>query len=441
MQTSLGNQTNSSSISVPSINMSDQIDASYQEQDVFFGLNSTVIVFYPPNQPPMGPIRVIFGGSSDVLGQQHDYGVLESLQSNGYPAVGMKLNVSEVLTLVDPRFTEQYIVTEKNYAIGIFYCPGFSPQNFLLSKHIPFQFTVIGTMPATSVVTSSIYRTVNLHSTITIVPSLMTYHQLESSMTAVSTRTAYQTVSTTAGLVNHITATLGCDTQDGDIASRIEPVNSFSGNTTNTTMTHASALSAENNFHYPPHNNRGDLGTIFAGILGTLGVIGLICLAWRYVQKERKRKRKERLLNLAAFGKEISESRASSLYNCKIAAAKKAYQSANMMDSGTQTDEILDGDYFLNSKTRDEPTPKNWPPLPYNYPTSSAGQISIVYRSPVCEKETVRYSPSYQHPTFLPSSPPPLPIPARTTKRMTRWESFESPDALGIKIYDLKGFM
>src|ERR1700759_1843165 len=124
--------------------MVEQINPSYQQQDIFFGLNSTVIIFYSPNSPPTGPIKVTFESALGVPNKPQDYGVQETLQSPGFPAIGTNLNISDALSLVDSKFTGSSFVVNDNYAIGIFYPSGLIPNDFLLSKNSTFSSTING---------------------------------------------------------------------------------------------------------------------------------------------------------------------------------------------------------------------------------------------------------------------------------------------------------
>jgi hypothetical protein len=433
---SFGNLTDSSPIFAYIANMFGQINNSFREQDIFYGLNSTVILFYRPNQTPKGPIQVIFDNGSG----SHRNIVQESLQLNGFPAVGTNLNVFDTISLIDPRFTEQTILIEEDYAIGIFYLPGFTPPDFLLSKNNLAASTTVRTISPTVAAISKSSEVVTFRSTVPLFAAPTTSQHSGSSMTKTPTAIASQSITATLGLASHTPAILGLGTQDGTTGSGFEGANNQPNHTPDSVVMADGVLNGASSFHYPPHNNGGDLGTIYAGILGSFSVIGFAYLAWRYYRKHLDKKQMERATNMAVYGKEVSDSRTGSLYRYKIDAAKKAYQAAIMMDSGTQTDEIHDPHCLLKSQNGDGQTPNNWPPSPYHCSTSLTSQSSSIHRLPVCEKETVRYSPPCEYPDSL-QLPPPLRAATRTTNRMTRWESFESPDGPRVKIYDLKGFM
>jgi hypothetical protein len=113
-----------------------RIDSTFLQQDMFFATNITAILFYPPNKPPSSPmtIELIHSKSKNVtnMAQKHEVpqGALDDSPS---AAMQLHLNVTDALALVPERYTEDRLIVQEGFAVGIFYAYGYAPTRIILS--------------------------------------------------------------------------------------------------------------------------------------------------------------------------------------------------------------------------------------------------------------------------------------------------------------------
>jgi hypothetical protein len=395
-----------------------QINSSYTEQDVFRGANSTVILFFPPNQPPRTSIKVLFhrnnttreGVGDDRNGTTVEKSIVkECINSNGTVAIRSRLNVSDALALVDSRFTEHTIIVKDNYALGIFYPPEQVPNDFILSKQLggtysdPPGFNTIS--PASLSIDHVPVKTSAIELNKAVAPTAeSTSNTIDSLKRKTSTKTVYTTVAATnktIGIIiptltvtstefvhatisklNHTcsltsstaTLTLTDTIHNTSIHSRKNftavisgPTNarqSFSSglHTPKSTSIHSVLAETVNNsivnntsgFQYPPHNSGGNLGTIFGSMFGVVSVVGVGFLVWRYFRNRNGQNQMQRNKAVELFKKYMDED-----------SINLPDRHPNMMDSSTQTDSIEKPEDLLKPEQMAEQTPKNWPASPY----------------------------------------------------------------------------